>query len=154
MATATKPTTKPLPQRQASTLFLRVPRIDWTRVKVGEKTEFRTRPREGSNLLNVNLPTPVVAYSQRPTGGYDTWLMVLLEKRYEPLFALASDPEGVAREGFDSYEEFRSYWRRRKRGRFKPMEHVYVWRVRNATPEDAEEFGPAIYHRLYGEYAA
>jgi hypothetical protein len=143
---------RPYPQRTAKTLFLRVPRVDWPRVKIGEKTEFRTRPREGSDLLSVNPPTPVVAYSVDGNGKYDRQLMVLLERRFEPLFAITEDPDAIAREGFDSYEEFRAYWRRRRHGAYAPMERVFVWRVRLWEDDDDRTFGARLFTRLYGEY--
>lgn len=141
-------------QHKASTLFLRVPVLDWPRVKVGEKTEFRTRPGEGSSLLRVNAPTPVVAY--RPatqTQPIDGKIMVLLERRYEPLFNISTDPEAVRREGFETYDEFRRYWRKRRKGVYRPMEQVHVWRVRPWEGQhDLVRFGVTLLGRLYGEF--
>lgn len=144
---------RPYRQRSASTLFLRVPSVDWARVRVGEKTEFRTLPHESSRLLKTYTPTPVVAYSRDGRGNYEQLLMVLEERRFEPVFNLATDPEGVRREGFESYDEWRRYWRKRRRGVFRPMERAYVWRVRffDAEP-DMLLMGELLMDRLYGDY--
>lgn len=144
----------PWSQRQASTLFLRVPYDDWPRVKIGEKTEFRTKPREGARLLTVKTPTPVVAYAVSPSRGvHDGQLMVLERRRYEPLFAIAEDEEAIRREGFESYDEFRRYWRKRRKGVYRPMEKVYVWRVRRLGDfSDLTALGLVLMGHLYGEF--
>lgn len=144
-----------------STRFLRVPSFDWPAVKIGAKTEFRTKPREGSRLITCNTPTPVVAYSlsNGPLRQIVSKLMVLEERKFEPLFALAEDAEGLAREGFESYDHFRRYWRKRNKGRFVPMQRVWVWRVRpwrHAPDEwsrgDEDKMGEALIEELYGEH--
>jgi hypothetical protein len=143
----------PWSQRQVSTLFLRVPFEDWTRIKLGEKTEFRTKPREGARLLSVKLPTPDVAYAHSLTVGYDGKLMVLEERRYEPLFAISQDEAAIQREGFASYDEFRRYWRKRRKGVYRPMERVYVWRVRPwQGNHDLTRMGTRVLHALYGDF--
>lgn len=143
---------RPFISRQTSTLFLRVPSADWSRIYVGEKTEFRARPGEASRLLTVNLPTPVVAYAQRRATGYQSKLMVLEEKRYEPLFNIAQDAEALAREGFETYDEFRRYWRARRKGIYRPMEMVHVFRVRPWGGYDLQRFGVQLLAHLYGEW--
>lgn len=143
---------KPYMQRKASTLFLRVPVEDWPRVVIGEKTEFRTLPREGSVLHKAYLPTPVVAYCVRPVDQYVNKLMVLLERRIEPVFAISDDPAAIAREGFESYDEFRRYWRKRRKGAYRPMERVQVWRVRPYTEGDMTILGAQMFRRLYGDF--
>lgn len=144
---------KPYAQRKASTLFLRVPVEDWSRVSIGEKTEFRTMPREGSLLARAYLPTPVVAYCVKPPlNEYVNRLMVLLERRFEPLFAISEDQAAIEREGFNTYDEFRRYWRKRRKGVYRPMERVHVWRVRPYFEGDAELLGAAMFRRLYGDF--
>lgn len=147
----------PYQQRHASTLFLRVPLADWARVVVGEKTEFRTRPKESSSLLRVYTPTPVVAYCANRGGEYSSKLMVLEERRYETLFDVSMNPESVEREGFASYDEFRRYWRKRRKGVYRPLERVHVWRVRKWGHDetgqlDDRTFAAAVLHHLYGEW--
>lgn len=149
----------PYAQHQAFTQFLRVPFIDWPRVKIGEKTEFRTKPRESSRILRANTPTPVVAYAINGSGEYDRKLMVLEEHRYEPLFAISDDSEAIAREGFETYDHFRRYWRKRRKGVYRPMERVHVWRVRRfhlgTDPFEADDestLGVALFEHLYGDY--
>jgi hypothetical protein len=145
-----------LRQRQVSTLFLRVPSIDWPAVRIGVKTEFRTMPRAGSRIvLNRNYPTPVVAYatSNGPLRELAHRLMVLEAHRFEPLFAIAEDAEALRREQQPSYDHFRRYWRMRQKGVYRPMQQVHVWRVRPFRLEDdLEQFGVQLLHRLYGDY--
>lgn len=144
----------PFPRHQASTRFLRVPAADWPAVRLGAKTEFRTRPRESSRLLSCNVPTPVVAYTTSTLGWPDikSQLMVLEDRRYEPLFNIAEDEGALAREGFESYDHFRRYWRKRNAGRYVPMQRVWVWRVRRFEPGDLQALGARLLTDLYGEH--
>lgn len=140
-------------RKRARTLFLRVPLEDWAAVSLGFKTEFRTRPECSPNLPDLRwLPGPVVAYKKHGSGRGQSKLMVLEERRVEPLFALTEDPEGVGREGFASYEEFRRYWRRRNGGIYKPLEMVAVHRIRPFTPEDVPVFAEKLFTHLYGDW--
>lgn len=144
-----------LKQRRLATLFLRVPSIDWPRVAIGEKTEFRTMPREGSRVLTTYLPTPVVAYATAngPLREMVHKLMVLEERRYEPIFAISDDPEAIRREGFESYDHFRRYWRARQKGVYRPMQRVWVWRVRPWDDrEDHVRLSVAMLEHLYEDY--
>ena len=136
----------------ATTLFLKVPAVDWPRIVLGEKTEFRTTPREGSQLGNAKAPTPVVAYRERRGHDSDFKLMVLEEFRREPLFEVSLNPELVAREGFASYDQFRGYWKGRQRREYVPMEVVQVWRVRPWQDGDLVRQGYELLKRLYGAY--
>jgi hypothetical protein len=140
------------PRHQVTTRYLRVPAEDWAAVRQGIKTEFRTRPREGV-LTKCNVPTPVVAYAtRRVAGATPTALMVLEERRYEPLFYLADDADGLAREGFPTYDHFRRYWRKRTGDSYRPTARVYVWRVRPWRAGDGHAFGASLLHELYGEH--
>lgn len=141
----------PYPRHQASTRFLRVPVVDWPSVRAGIKTEFRTRPRQGSRLLSVTLPSPVVAYSNaRPEIA--TKLMVLTHRDYAPLFGIAEDPEALARENCETYDAFRTYWRARNKGLYVPLQKVWVWRVRPWAFGDDEAMGLRLLGDLYGEH--
>lgn len=143
-----------LPRHQVTTRFLHVPAIDWPRVKIGEKTEFRTSPREGSRIITCNLPTPVVVYS-KGAGAIDMLpakLMVLTHRSFEPLFNIAENPEAIAREGFPDYDHFRRYWRARNKGVYRPMQRVWVWRVREFTENDVYVLGTSLLRELYGEH--
>lgn len=146
---------KPYTQRAAVTLFLRVPIMDWPRVKVGEKTAFRTVPGQRvARLHNTRLPTPVVAYSRSNFGESDRLLMVLEGHRVEPLFNAMEDPEAIAREGFPTHHHFRRYWRKRRGGVYRPMEIVHVWEVRLWQQSDYVDMGQELLGRLYGEFYA
>jgi hypothetical protein len=142
----------PYRQREARTLFLRVPYIDWTKVKVGEKTEFRTAPHESSKITMANTPTPVVAYATND-DFYDAKLMVLEARRHEPLWEIANDFVGLAREGYaEDYEGFRRYWRKRQKGVYKPLQMVWVWQVTPFLESDIIVEGSRLLRRLYGEF--
>ncbi len=140
---------KPWKQRHAKTLFLRVPAADWQLVTRGRKTEFRAASGNASGLHFAETPTPVVAYMQR-RGKYESRLMVLEERRTEPLGSI--DGEGLRREGFESFEQFRRYWMQRERRRFRPTRDVVVYRVRPWTPEDEDTFSTRLLAHLFGEW--
>lgn len=140
----------PYTTRHAQTRFLRVPIMDWPAVKIGRKTEFRKACRVDPKYDYT--PTPVVAYSKRGTT-YDHTLMVLESVRKSMLWEVHEDAEGLSREGFDSYPEFRTYWRTRHFGKYDPAMDVYVFRIRPAALADLTEAGLAVVAHLYGEYA-
>lgn len=140
--------------KHASTAYLRVPHPDWPRVRLGAKTEFRTRHREACAAVIAKPPTPVVAYAENTSGTLDYQLMVLEDYRYEPVFNVSLDPEAVAREGFDSYDEFRRYWRARCDGAYMPTEKVWVWRLRPLAPGDLDMLGASLVAHLYGKFMA
>lgn len=141
----------PFKPRAATALFLQVPYDDWPRIKIGEKTEFRTRAFVMSAAPRF-LPTPIVAYVVNGLGEADCRVMVLEDKRYEPLFNIAEDAEAVAREGYESYDHFRRYWRARHGGEYWPSRKVHVWRVRPWCEEDSADLGATVVGWLYGEY--
>ena len=144
---------KPYEQHTAATLFLRVPVVDWLRIKVGEKTAFRTVPGQRvARVQNTELPTPIVAYSLSDLGEYDCLLMVLEGHRVEPLFNAMDDPESIAREGFANHHHFRRYWRKRRGGVYRPMEMVHVWEVRHWEETDFEDMGRLLLRRVYGGF--
>lgn len=131
-----------------------MPGEDWLRVKIGEKTAFRMPERDwlGSRLVNQGLPTPVVAYA-RINRAYDHALMVLEGHRLEPVILIEDDPDALAREGYESYDHFRRYWRKRRGGLYTPAELVHVWEVRPWEEEsDFEEMGKVLLQRVYGEF--
>lgn len=134
------------------TQFLEVPGDDWLRIEHGEKTEFRTTEyNSGMTVDKVRFPTPVVLYADRGSGKHWRRLMVMDAHRYEPLFNISDDPEGVAREGFESYDHFRRYWRA-KSGSYNPMQMVHVWQVHRPEPGDYAVMGLLLFKRLYGDY--
>lgn len=141
---------RPWRQRQARTIFLRVPAYDWVKVSRGVKTEFRASPKACSALWDVETPTVVVAYRQHAALGYDARLMVLEQRWQEMLGAIT--PESLGREGFETLAQFRTYWVARERRRFPPTRIVTAYRLRPFEPEDREEMARQVFERLYGEW--
>lgn len=140
---------RPFRQRQARTIFLRVPADDWIAVKRGVKSEFRGSQGASSAFFNTEPPTPVVTYRVR-RGEYESLLMVLEAFWQEPLGAISE--ESLAREGFASFAEFRRYWIGRERKRFVPTRNVWVYRVRPWTDADFEPLAARLMGRLYGDF--
>lgn len=142
---------KPWTQRHASTVFLRVPTIDWVEVKRGMKTEFRGSPGAVSGLKFVEPPTPVVAYRVDRSHGYDAALMVLEDRWQEELGSIS--PESLEREGFETFAEFRRYFVLRERRRFRLTRNVTVYRLRPWDPEkDQRHFADLLLDRLFGAF--
>lgn len=144
---------KPWKQYTAVTTFLRVPRGDWTAVKIGAKTEFRASGR-GVTLLNrVTPPVAVVAWTIDASRQHHSALMVLEETWAEEVGAIAGRPESLEREGFESMAHFRRYWMARKGFRpFDFMERVQVYRVRPWRDDDLDDLGRRLIQRLYAEH--
>ena len=143
---------RPFPQRQARTVFLRVPYQEWTLVKSGRKQEFRASPRACSQLWDVEPPTAVVAYAIFPAQGYKRQLMVLDELWREPLGAISE--ESLAREGQPDIAHFRRYWMKREKTKFKPTRMVTVYRVRPFGEGDVAHMADRLFQRLYGGFLA
>ena len=142
---------KPWKQRQARTAFLQVPQADWPLVKRGLKSEFRASSGAVSGLKWVDPPIPVVAYSISRTLGHDARLMVLEERFQEPLAAISE--ESLAREGFDTFAEFRAYWCEREKRRFTPTRMIVAYRVRPFVwTDDPTDFAQRLFRHLYGEF--
>lgn len=140
---------RPFKQRQARTIFLRVPAEDWIAVKRGVKREFRGGTGTATRFFGVETPTPVVAYRVR-RADHEAKLMVLERAWQEPLGAISE--ESLAAEGFESFEEFRRYWTKRARKRFTPTRQVWVYRVRPWDDEDLAWLGARLLRRIYGEF--
>lgn len=143
---------KPWSAYTVSTRFLRVPSPDWAGVKLGLKREFRTVGRRAITAPDsIEVPTPVVAYRLRQTGGgYDSQLMVLVATWREPLGAISE--ESLANEGFSDIANFRRYWMNRTHRRFTPLTLVQVYRLRTFEKGDDAELGWMIFRRLYKEH--
>lgn len=142
---------RPYTQRQARTIFLRVPHAEFSRVVAGTKTEFRASPRACTQLWSVEPPTPVVAYAIFPGTRYERRLMVLEEMWREPLGS-AARPESLEREGQPTFAHFRRYWMKREKTAFRPTREVSVYRVRPLEPGDDAELAAALFERLYGAF--
>lgn len=143
---------KPYRQVSMSTIFLRVPTVEWPAIKRGIKREFRTGlgHNKTPKLWDVKTPTPVVAYTVSQRGVYDQQLMVLEAAWQEPLGAIS--PESLAAEGFATLAEFRRHWMRRERKRFPATRQVFVCRLRPWAPDDRQRLGPMLLDRLYGAF--
>jgi hypothetical protein len=143
---------KPWTQRRASTTFLRVPHVDWPKVKNGLKREFRagTGSAAVSQLWSLPTPTVVVGYSIDDQQRYDHRLLVLENHWREPLGAIT--PESLRAEGCKDLAEFRRYWMNRERRRFRPTREVSVYRVRPAQTADLQDVGDRLVQHLYGDF--
>lgn len=144
---------QPFTQRQASTVFLRVPASEWVPITHGVKTEFRASPNAVTQALKLEPPTPVVAYrvgKGRGAASYDSKLMLLEETWQEPLAAISA--ESLAREGHPDMAHFRRYWMGRTRKRFAPTRMVRVFRVRPWAEGDWQASAEMLMTRLYGEF--
>lgn len=141
---------RPFTQRQARTIFLRVPYSEWALVRSGRKREFRASPGACSQLWSVETPTPVVAYAIDPMRGYKRQLMVLEERWQEPLGAISK--ESLEREGQPDIAHFRRYWMKREKTAFKPTRMVTAYRVRPLEPADERAMAERLFDRLYGEF--
>lgn len=141
---------RPYTQRQARTIFLRVPYEEWGVIATGKKTEFRASPRSCSQLWSVEPPTTVVAWAMFPSTGYRQQLMVLEETWREPLGS--ARPESLQREGHPTFAHFRRYWMKREKTAFRPTREISVYRIRPLTPGDEHEQAMALFDRLYGAF--
>lgn len=142
---------KPWPQYELRTIFLRVPHADWLLVKQGHKTEFRASGRAATKVQWVKPPTPVVAYAlTNARDDHRSQLMVLEQCWREELRAISE--ESLRREGFNTFAEFRRYWKIRTQKPFRPLDRVWAYSVRPWTPEDAASLGVKMIERLYGEH--
>lgn len=142
-----------LTQRHLRTLFLRAPYQDWAALTQGYKTEFRARPK---GALRYNAPTPVVLYAVSGLGRWTSKLMVLVEHRSERLVDIADQPESLLREGQESYDHFRRYWRARTRRPFRPLDKVEVFQLApwpsGTQSLQIDQLGRVLLERLYGDY--
>lgn len=145
---------RPFTQRQASTIFLRIPANEWVAITHGVKTEFRATPNSVTQALNLQTPTPVVAYrfvrGRGPDSSHDSKLMMLEETWQEPLAAISL--ESLEREGHADMAHFRRYWMSRTRKRFAPTRMVRVFRVRPWAEGDWQVSAEILMNRLYGEF--
>lgn len=140
---------RPYTQHSASTVFLRVPVLDWPLVSRGRVPEFIGSMGQSSAVFNTPTPTPCVAYTVK-NGSYDARLMILEEHSQEPLGILAAESR---RFGIATKDEFRRYWMRREGRKFAPTRNVFVYRVRPFIESDREEMGRLLFNRLYGEFS-
>lgn len=140
-----------LQQRELRTLFLRAPSHDWAALAQGHKTEFRL-PQGGFPSKWIHAPTPVVLYVVSVAVQAHE-LMVLTHHHSESLLDIKDDPGALAREGFKTYDHFRSYWRARTRRPYEPLAKVEVFRLAPWIGwKYRDELGMVLLRRLYGDY--
>lgn len=143
---------RPWTQRQARTIFLRVPVADWAKVSRDRQREFRASPSAMPQLWDVQPPLPVVAYTISPQRGHESKLMVLTATWRERLEDISA--ESLQLEGHQSYAHFRRYWMKREKTKFMPTREVSVFQVRPWEPHDRERMGEKLLERLYGGFLA
>lgn len=131
--------------------MLRVPPSDWLPIKHGRKTEIRMVGRAVTQFGEIEVPTPVLFYSERGRG-FDSKLMVLEQTWTEPLGAIAGNEESLRREGFPDFASFRRYWTIRTHRRFPMMKTCIVYRFREASDGDLSDLGRIMLHRLYPDH--
>lgn len=146
-----------LAKRKASTLYVRVARVDWPMVRLGRKTEFRTTTKGGvipHALAPDDYPVAIVAWCPVGYGPVPEQRLMVCEAAWiERLGEIT--PESLAREGFASRREFANYWRNQRtsgRNGYKPLMRVGVYRVRPWTEGDVELCGVKLLERLYGAH--
>lgn len=141
-----------LPLRKASTLSLRVPRVDWAAISAGTKTQLRGVGRGMPRFLAITPPRPIVLYSfMRFRDTAEFRLHVLEDVFYERLGAIT--PEGLAAEGMADLKEFRRYWSdRHHQSGFKPLTRVTVYCLRPWRDGDRERMADILIDHLYGPW--
>jgi hypothetical protein len=122
-------------------------------ILAGEKTEIRHHaPAAWRARPPGRPPGPCIIYTDRADGLVLTDVIWADTPWFEPLSAIS--PEGLKAEGFETYEEFLAYMKRRwAPKKLEIMMVVRVTRVRRLTEEDIQAFKDAAYERLYGQYA-
>lgn len=130
------------------TFALRVPQVDWAKVVVGVKTEFR---RTGYHAFEVDLPIVVVGYYYNKTTKKTITSLLVLEECFTEVLGAISQAS-IAAEGFDTLREFIAYWRGRYRDGYRGMAEVTVYRLRPFVPEDRDFFAYRIFDHLYADY--
>ncbi len=143
---------KGVPQRTAQTLttrFLRVPSVDWADIVVGRKTEVRTIGRYALCHWRVKPPELVVGYLVRRHEERRERLLIVEDAWSEPLGAIS--PESIANEGFESLDEFRSYWLTRHK--WQPLATVQVAKLRPYVEgADRRVMEERVLQRVYGRW--
>lgn len=141
---------RPWKQRQARTIFLRVPVADWPAITADRKREFRASPRAVPQLWDIEPPMPVVAYTIHPQQGYLRELMVLEATWRERLEDISA--ESLTAEGHPTFAHFRRAWMMREKTKFKPTREVSVFQVRPWEANDDRRMADRLFDRIYGAF--
>lgn len=139
-----------LPQHTISTLYLRAPLADWAALTQSHKAEFRM-PLRGAASEWYRPPTPVVLYCATPTRTR-VHLCMLVSHRKERLIDIAEDGDALIREGFETYEDFKRYWRKRTRKPYDAAKVVDVFQITPTWPGWEAQAGCVLLERLYDEF--
>lgn len=137
--------------RTVSTTPFRIPRLDWGAITNGDKTEFRRHGKWGYETYGIT-PRPIVIYSVHDlTEEYEVDVAILEDIWQEPLGVIT--PESLANEGYRNVREFRSYFQERypRRG-WRPLDKVWVYKLRPFTPADRREHADKLFRELFGSW--
>lgn len=127
-----------------------MPRVDWPKIKTGEKTELRSQGRHAVQRNVLSPPEPIVGYCFiRHRAEAEARLFVAEDCWTEPLGSI--DRESLAHEGFDSMADFKRYWKGRFRV-YKPLNEIQVVQLRPWQPHDERQCADALMTRLYGRW--
>jgi hypothetical protein len=146
-------------RRQLRTPFVHVPTVDWAKVRCGEKQEFRTHANGGNfpwvqpHMRSIDLPFPVVAWTQMHHRGRHEELMMLVDAWAEPLRAISD--ASIEREGFATRAEFKRYWiHRHPRGGWRGMTNVCVIAIKPLRAAELEEAKERLFNHFFGLWLA
>lgn len=136
-------------QRTIRTQPIMVPRVDWSDVRAGVKTEFRRygAPQGGERFEE----RPVLLYTIHPaTEQVDAFPAILVATWREPMGAITA--ESLRREGFADLGEFRRYIEQRyPNGGFRPLAMARTYRVRPWKPTDTAAMAEWALRSLFGD---
>lgn len=144
-----------LPHGRAVTAFLRVPWSDWVAVTTGAKTELRWTGKATPLPERFQCPEPVVGYTLHPFTHQPLVCLLMIEASWKELLGSIGE-ESLAREGFDSLDDFRAYWKTRfhhSKREFAPLTQVVAYRVRPyEAGRDRRAMADMLFDRLWGAY--
>lgn len=156
VARSTKALRGEVKRRQLIAEAIRVPANEWPRICSGRATEFRLGDAIAP-VLNPEPPVLAVLYCRDVSHAkLETRLMVVEQRRVEPLGAIGED--ALARAGFpgprdEAYARFRRDWKIAHK-KFLPLRRMAVFTVRPVQQGDVEAVGVALVNYLYGDLLA
>jgi hypothetical protein len=139
--------------REAHTLFLRAPVCDWALLEQDLKQEFRMPWTPSLAKSYYFTPTLVVLYCTPPHSAPKSCLKVLLNRHEESLIDISKNKDALQREGFDTYDHFRGYWKGRMKNPYDPLQHVFVLQIAPPTDHLLRKTAMCLLGRLYAEHS-